>query len=608
VSTDRGRLRVLFLMAAAGLLAALLVARLAYWQVLEHRRIALLAAKQHQVTFKLPAHRGKVLDRNGQLLATDTPVYNVVAAPDQIRSLDRPAIARALAPILAIDPGQLEAKLDAPQLKFLYLKKKLPKEDADKIQALKLSGIGLEQDSQRAYLVSADAPPAAAPAAPRPAPSPSPLPPSNPFSFLITSPGVTPTAPGPRSLASNLLGFVNDEGAGQYGLEQYYEQALRGKDGFESTLRTGGSQTIVLSDKQRVEPRDGKDVVLSLDSQIQFFAEQALAQGVSRTGSESGSVIVMDTHTGDVLAWADYPTYDANHFGGTEARLFSDSIVSGLYEPGSVMKVVTLSGGLDSGAITPTSTFKDPGSISIGGFRISNWDGQAHGVIDMTEVLRHSFNTGAVHVGQVEGPNHFYHYLDAFGIGHTTGVDVANEVSRPLLPLRSWHPTQLATSTYGQGIAVTPIEMLSAINTVANGGVWVKPRVVSATIDPSGNRSEVPLEPGRPVIGAQADADMKQMMVQVVETGSGFKAKIDGWKNRIAGKTGTANVPENGVYTDNTIASFVGFMPVENPRFTMIVIMRKPRGGGYWIEGSLAAAPVWHLIAQQMLVQWQITP
>ena len=222
-----------------------------------------------------------------------------------------------------------------------------------------------------------------------------------------------PTPAGPRSLASNLLGFVNDGGTGQYGLEQYYDKVLHGVDGLESTLKTGGDQSITLSDKQRVDPRDGKDLMLTIDSQLQFFTEQALAEGVSRIGADSGQAIVMETQTGNIVAWADYPTYDANHYANTDPALFRDSIVSGLYEPGSVMKVVTLSGGLDDGAITPTTTFNDPGYVNVDGFRINDWNYKAQGVIDMTEVIRHSWNVGAVHVAQLEGLKNFMHYLDA---------------------------------------------------------------------------------------------------------------------------------------------------------------------------------------------------
>jgi cell division protein FtsI/penicillin-binding protein 2 len=560
-------------MGMAAVLAAVLVGKLVYWQVVEHQKISLLAAKQHQVTFKLPSQRGKIFDRSGQLLATDTPVFNVVADPSLIPEAVRPQVAGGLAPLLGMTATDVLKQLSMP-LKFEYLKHKVAKDTADKITALHLAGIGLEDDSRRSYLSSVD------PAAPTE----------------------------PRSLAGNLLGFVNNSGAGQYGLEQYYDPQLKGHDGYESTLKTGANETIVLSDVKKVLPQDGTSLQLGLDSQVQFFAEKALADGVKKTGAESGSVIIMEPSTGNILAYADYPTFDANNFGATDAKLFTDPIVSSLYEPGSVMKVVTLSGGLQSGAITPNYTFNETGSVNVGGYNIQDWDHKPHGNINMTKVLELSLNAGAVKVQQMEGPDNFYKFLGAFGIGSLTGIDLAGEVAQPLKPLRSYYASELATTAFGQGVAVTPIEMISAVNTVANNGRFVHPRAVTSTILADGTRKDLPADLGTQVLGPQAENDMRQMMVNVVEHGSGWTTKMDGWANQIAGKTGTANVPENGKYTDKVISSFVGFMPANNPRFTMLVIMRNPKGDTLAQEGTFTAAPVWKNIAQQILVQWQLTP
>lgn len=560
-------------MGMAAVLAAVLVGKLVYWQVVEHQKISLLAAKQHQVTFKLPSQRGKIFDRSGQLLATDTPVANVVADPSLIPQAARSQVAGSLAPLLGMTATDILKQLEMP-LKFEYLKHKVPRETADKITALHLGGIALEDNSRRSYLSSVD------PAAPTE----------------------------PRSLASNLLGFVNDDGTGQYGLEQYYDAQLKGHDGYESTLKTGANETLVLSDVKKVLPQDGTSLQLGLDSQVQFFAEKALADGVRKTGAESGSVIIMEPSTGNIIAWADFPTFDANNFGRSDAKLLSDPVVSSLYEPGSVMKVVTLSGGLQSGAITPDYTFNETGSVSVDGYNIQDWDHKPHGNISMTRVLELSLNVGAVKVQQMEGPNNFYKFLGAFGIGSLTGIDVADEVALPLKPLRNYYASELATTAFGQGVAVTPIEMISAINTVANGGRFVHPRVVTSTILADGSRKDVPQDLGTQVLGTQAENDMRQMMINVVEHGSGWTTKMDGWQNQIAGKTGTANVPEGGKYTDKVISSFVGFMPANNPRFTMLVIMRNPKGDTLAQEGTFTAAPVWKSIAQQIMVQWQVTP
>ncbi|MHB8508262.1 MAG: peptidoglycan D,D-transpeptidase FtsI family protein [Candidatus Dormibacteria bacterium] len=578
MSDDRGRLRVLWLMAIAGALALVLCARLTYWQVLQHQRLDLMAARLHRTTVKLPASRGIIRDRSGQPLAFDTPVYNIAAAPDQVPEGLKAATAHGLAAALGLDETRLLAQLQQ-KAQFMYVQRRVDKATADRVEALHLAGVFHEEEVRRSYVPAGET-----------------------------------AAAGPdalHTLASNLLGFVNFDGHPLYGVEQFYDSVLQGHDGSEATTRDGAGRPIVLSDQQRVEPRNGKDLLLTIDSQVQFFAEKALAEGVKRTGSESGSVIVMEPHTGNIVAWADYPTYDANRFNTADNKLFSDPIVSGLYEPGSVMKVVTLSGALDDGAITPGYTFNETGGVSVGGSYIRDWDLKAHGNIDMTYVLAHSLNVGAIKAQQLEGADRFYQYLDRFGFGKLTGVDVANEAYAKLPPLKDRRPNEVATMTFGQGIAVTPIEMISALNTVANGGFWARPRTAAASLDPNtrdAHRVDFPLEPGVPVVSPAAAAQMKQMMVQVVEHGSGWTAKIDGWKDRIAGKTGTANIPEAGKYSGDTIASFAGFMPADNPRFTMLVIMRKPKGDALQQEGTFAAAPTWKQIAQQILLQWQITP
>jgi stage V sporulation protein D (sporulation-specific penicillin-binding protein) len=573
MTEERGRLRILWLMAAAGILAAVLVARLAYWQLAQHEHILALASEQHSITVTLPASRGSILDRNGQLLASDIPVYNVVAAPNLIPPAARPDIANQLAPLLGRPPADVLKDLGRP-LKFEYLRRKLPKDTSDKVLALHLAGIALQQDSARSY--------------------------------LLADPGQG--GQDARSLASNLMGFVNDSGQGQYGLEQYYDALLHGTDGVESTLKTGANQTITLSDKKRTEPRKGDDLVLGLDSQIQYFAEKALEDKVKKTRSESGTVLIMEPATGNIVAWADYPTYDANRYSTADPKLLTDPAVSGLYEPGSLMKVVTLSGSIDAGAITPDYTFNETGAVSVGGYTIHDWDLKAHGNINMTRVLELSLNAGAVKAMQLEGPDNFYRYFQAFGIGHKTGIDVANEVNQPLPALKSIYPSEMATMAFGQGVAVTPIEMISSLNTIANGGRYVRPRAVVQRRRADGSVVEMPVDVGTQAITPATAAKMRDMMISVTEKGSGKPARIDGWANRIAGKTGTANIPENGKYTDKVVASFAGFMPADHPRFTMVVIMRKPQGSNFEQEGTSAAAPVWQQIAQQILVQWQMTP
>ena len=558
--------RILTLMALLLSAYLVLLGRLVYWQVWRHGDMAQLAAAYHDDTITLPAVRGNILDRNGSMLVTNTPVFSIFASPDLITAAERQDIAARLAPVLQMTPAEIQAKL-ATTRKFVYLARRVPAAVAQQLDGLRLPGIGKVAETQRAYVDG----------------------------------GVAGT-----SLAANLLGFANDDGKGNYGVEGYYSKVLGGQPGFEATVRDLANRPIVLSDRQRRDPVDGATLQLSLDSTIQVVAERALADGVQKYQAESGSLIIMEPQTGRIVAWADVPSYNANEFATTPTASFIDPIVSNLYEPGSVMKVVTLSGALDTHAITPDTRFNETGVAVVGGVAIRNWDNRAHGNVTMTQVLQNSLNVGAIKAEQLEGSGNFYQYLQRFGIGSPTGVDVAAETSEPLRALPKWKPVELATASFGQGVDATAIQMLAAINVAATGGNLVWPHVVDQVIDSNGTRHPVRPRVIRQVVSAKTAQQMQQMMVGVVEHGSGFAARIDGFKNRIAGKTGTASIPENGKYLpDQTIGSFVGFLPADHPQFIMLVVTRKPQ---VLFEGAYVAAPIWKTVASALITQWQIAP
>ena len=560
------RSRIITLMALVLCAYLVLLGRLAYWQVWRHADMARLAAAYHDDTITLPAVRGNILDRNGALLVTNTPVFSIFASPDQIAAGERKDIAAKLAPVLQLSAADIQAKL-ASARQFVYLARRVPASVAHQLDAMRLPGIGKVAETQRSYVDG----------------------------------GVAGT-----TLAANLLGFANDEGKGNYGLEAYYDKTLAGQAGFEATVRDLANRPIVLSDRQRREPVNGATLQLSLDSTIQVVAERALADGVQKYQAESGSLIIMEPATGRIVAWADVPSYNANQFATTPTAQFMDPIVSSLYEPGSVMKVVTLSGALDDHAITPDTRFNETGVAVVGGVAIRNWDNRAHGNVTMTQVLQNSLNVGAIKAQQMEGAALFYQYLQKFGIGSPTGIDVAAETAEPLRDLARWKPVELATASFGQGVDTTAIEMLAAVNVAATGGNLVWPHVVDQVIDENGTRHPVQPRIIRQVVSAKTAQQMQQMMVGVVEHGSGFAARIDGFKNRIAGKTGTASIPENGKYLpDDTIGSFVGFVPVDHPQFIMLVITRKPK---VLFEGAYVAAPIWKTVASALITQWQIAP
>jgi cell division protein FtsI/penicillin-binding protein 2 len=564
------RLRILAMVLVALVLAGMVWSRLAYWQIARHGQLAQQAQAQYREVVELPAIRGAIFDRNLTQLVVNTTVYSAFVSPDQISAAQRDRVATALVSVLGADRTKVMAVLESGA-KFAYISRRLPKDKADKLRALRLPGVGLENETQRSYL-----------------------------------PGTGPHT----TLAANLLGFVKYDGEGQYGLEAKYQKQLAGTPGYISSFRDLANREIVLGSHIHQAPVNGSDLVLSLDANIQYASEQALADGVQRYHAESGSVLIMDPTTGGIVAWADYPTYNANDFVHTETALFKDNVASYVYEPGSVMKVVTLAGAINSGAIAPDTVINDPGVLSVGGYRIYDWDHRNHGNVSYTYVLEHSLNVGAMKAMQAEGHENFYNYLQGFGLTKPSGIDVGGE--QCLLPAAAdkLADSQYATAAFGQGIDTNMVQMLAAINVIANGGRYAPPHVmerVGTHINP------LLLQPQRQVITPETAAKMTAMMQSVVQHGSGWNSRVKGFELDQAGKTGTSQIPVNGQYTQDVWASFVGFLPAQHPRFTMLVVIRKPHVDGSdrdWTlnDGYFTAAPIWRTIAQAMVVNWHITP
>jgi stage V sporulation protein D (sporulation-specific penicillin-binding protein) len=564
------RLRILALLMVAALLAGTVWARLAYWQVLRHVQLSASAQAQYHELVQLPAQRGVIFDRNMTQLVVNTTVYSAFVSPDQVAPGIRDQVATGLSSVLGVDKAGVMQTLESGA-KFAYVLRRFSQAKADQLRALKLPGVGLEDESQRSYL-----------------------------------PGIAAGS----SLAANLLGFVTYDGQGQRGLEQYYQAELAGTPGYISSYRDLANREIVLGSHTHQDPVNGSDLVLSLDANVQYQAEQALADGVKKASAESGSVLIMDPATGGIVAWADYPSYDANNFNHTDPSLFQDNVSSYLYEPGSVMKVVTLSGAINQGAITPSTVINDPGYLNVGGYRIADWDHRNHGNINYTYVLDHSLNVGAMKAMLAEGHAACYSYLKGFGLTQPSGIDVAGETSVPLPAQNQMSDSQYATTAFGQGIGVNMVQMLAAVNVIANGGRYAPPHVVERV---GTNINPLLLKPQRQVITAATAQQMTAMMEDVVQHGSGWTARVNGFQNDEAGKTGTSQIPVNGQYTLDVWASYVGFLPAVHPKFTMLVVMRKPHYAGSqydWTlnDGYLTAAPVWQKIAQSMVVDWRITP
>jgi len=558
------------MLAVAIVLAGMVWSRLAYWQVAQHGMLTTAAQAQFREFVELPATRGAIFDRNLTQLVVNTTVYSAFVSPDQITAAERDRVASGLASVLGVDKTAVLTTLQS-NAKFAYIQRRFPKAKADQLRVLKLPGVGLQDETQRSYL-----------------------------------PGVGQGT----TLAANMLGFVDWNGNGNYGLEQKYQKLLAGTPGYISSYRDLANREIVLGTHTHQDPVNGSDLVLSVDANIQYAAEQLLADGVKKDNAESGSVLIMDPATGGIVAWADYPSYSANDFNHTDAAAFKDNVLSYVYEPGSVMKVVTLSGAINAGAIAPDTVINDPGVITVGGYRIYDWDRRNHGNIDYTRVLESSYNVGAIKAMQAEGHDAFYKNLQAFGLTQPSGIDVAGESFIPPPSASAMGDSQYATTSFGQGIDVNMVQMLSAINVVANGGRYAPPHVVERV---GTQVNPVLLQPQRQVITPQTAAKMTTMMQQVVQHGSGWTSRVPGFQLDQCGKTGTSQIPVNGQYTGDVWASFVGFLPAQHPRFTMLVVVRKPHYPGAdrdWTlnDGYLTAEPIWQKIAQTMVVDWHITP
>ncbi len=379
---------------------------------------------------------------------------------------------------------------------------------------------------------------------------------------------------------------------------------LHGTPGLRQGERDPFGSSIPIGPGQYIPPRNGRSLVLTIDRTAQYIVERELAQAVAEFQAESGTVVVLDPNTGGIVAMASWPTYDPNHFAEIDQRYFPDPAVSEQYEPGSVFKVITLAAGLDSEVISPETTIYDSGVIEVGGRTIYNSDRLSHGTVDMTTVLGKSLNVGAAQVAVLLGKERFYHYLRRFGFGRITEVDLDSEgpgtLKSPGDP--NWHESDLGTNSFGQGIAVTPLQMAAAMAAVANDGLLMKPYVVQEIIEDDQTLSVQPTVVRRAIL-PQAARTLTEMLVTAVSQETEL-AQVSGY--RVAGKTGTAQIPVPGGYHPTlTVASFAGYLPADDPALVILVVIHKPKTSSW---GGEVAAPVFARIAQQLMTLLDVPP
>lgn len=540
----------------------LIVVRLFYWQIIQGPKLRLEAEQQYFYQLQLPAQRGDILTQDGTPLVMNQPAGLVYAQPKDIT--DTAQFARQVAGILAVDEASISAQLAIPGRVWVPLARKVEMDTVKSLEGLQLAGLGVEKEAKRYY----------------------------------------PEA----SMAAHLLGFVgsdqNGNDKGYFGIEGFYDRELHGKDGMLQIEKDVRGAPILIGESHRVEPENGRTLVLWLDRTIQHILEENLKKGLERYGAKEGLIVIMDPKTGGILGAGAYPNYDPRSFREFDESLFKNPLVASTYEPGSTFKTLVMSAGIQEKVVEPDTVINEDGPVRVGEYFIRTWNNQYMGPVTMSEVLQHSSNVGMVYVGRQLGQNRLIQYIRNFGFGELTNVDLEEESSAALRDDSEWKEIDLATASFGQGIAVTPLQMVRAVASLANDGWLMEPRIVKEIRD-SRNRT-IPLPPKRirQVISAETSEKITEMMVNAVDRGEAKWAKPKGYS--IAGKTGTAQIPVAGHYdASKTIASFVGFAPAHDPKFVMLVTLREPQSSPW---GSETAAPLFFAIAKEILAYYGIPP
>jgi cell division protein FtsI/penicillin-binding protein 2 len=559
--TDQSRLTILGLCLTFGL--AVIIAQLVRYQVFMHAELKQRAHEQRERVREVRLDRGYITDINGHFLAMNVYQWEIGVSPNVVANPEE--LASDIAILLDLDRDEVAAQLKT-DASWLLLARHVPQEVGEALAGLEANGLVCTPSPQRRYPMAA--------------------------------------------LAAHVIGIVNNTGNGFYGVEGYYNSPLIGITGTVLIEIGPMGEDLPLPPKYLRRPEPGTNLVLTLDLYIQHIALQELQWALDRFRAESGTVIVMDPRTGALLAVVSLPTYDPNHFATADSGLLQDPSVSSMWEPGSIFKIITWGAGLDSGAITPDTTVFDEGKVEVGGRVIENSDRKAHGEVTMTEALAHSLNTVAAYISTTMGKDQFYNYVRRFGFGNLTGVDLASEGPGMIkLPGDSdWFPSELGTNSFGQGIAVTPMQMITAAAAVANQGLLMRPHIVHQFItqDERGAGIKViQVEPvmERQAISKEAAATLTDMLVEVVEH-TATEAQVPGY--RIAGKTGTAQIPTPlGYHSKDTIVSFVGYAPADDPEFIILVKLDKPKTSRW---AAYTAAPAFRAIAERLLAYKQVPP
>lgn len=560
------------------ILTLVILVRLCDRQLIRRDTYVAMAQKQYYTETKQEAKRGKVYiqDKDSQDLidesksglfsvATDLELFNLVIVPKQVK--DKQAVADKLAGIIGEDAKVIFDKINCDKWYVPPIKKKIPKETADKIDSLNLAGVFLQGEYSRFY-------------------------PENDF-------------------LSQVLGFVDYQGDGKYGIEEYYDGILKGEGGTIKGLKDNNGH--VIKQEESDPGKDGSDIVLTIDRSVQYMAEKKLKEGIEKYGAEGGSIVIMNPQDGSILAMASNPSYDPNKFNeisGDGQSIFLNPASSLAWEPGSIFKPVVTAAAINEKKVDVDSKPDEiPGgfknSITVDGYEIHNSQDKSFGYETVMQILENSDNVGMVWIANKLGNELLGNFIKKMGFGTKTGLDLAGESTGKVSPSKQWRDVNRATISFGQGITVTPIQIVSAYSAIANKGKYVKPHLLDKIIDPNGNEKKADSGQGEQMLSEEDCNKVTQMLISVVENGHGKKAAVSGFK--VAGKTGTAQVAKaEGGYEENAfIGSFAGYAPAYDPKFVMLVKLNKPKNVE-WAESS--AAPIFGEMADWLLNSYYRVP
>jgi cell division protein FtsI (penicillin-binding protein 3) len=552
MQSTRAHVRLLIVAGVALLWTTAIFVRLGYLQLYRHRDYLIRAQHQQQRTIEISPKRGAIYDRNMHALAMSIKVDSAFAIPSELK--DKVLAASLLSGVLGIPRDVMESRLDSSQ-NFVWIERKLTPEKAEAITALNLKGVYTQPENKRFY----------------------------------------PKA----DLASHVVGFVDVDEKGLGGIEYALDNHIRGKS--EKIVMMADAHQKWFDGAEARRDR-GANIILTLDEKIQYIAERELLTAINKTHALAGSVVVMNPNNGELLAVANWPTFDPNAAAsGVDPEARMNRAVTALYEPGSTFKLITLAAAFDQGITNPDEVFDcENGFTYVAGHKIH--DHKRFGLLTVSDILAKSSDVGAIKIAERLGAPKFYEYIKAFGFGSPTGVDMPGESRGIVRPLSNWSPISIGAISMGQEVGVTPIQLISAVSAIANGGMLYKPHIVAEV-----RRGETALprdgafasgEPRR-VIRPETAATLRRLMEGVVLNGTGTLARLNGWT--AAGKTGSAQKidTDTGRYSPTQlIASFTGFAPINNPAITILVSLDSPVG---LHEGGMVAAPVFKRIAEQVL-------